>query len=247
MVCTMHATAATIQLRTAAQESNGLKFVAAGPEENAPITGLCVDILRAIERVEPDIRFNGDQRWMPLTRIEAELAGGVQDVAPCLIRNSEREARFAFLEPPLFPVGFSLAMRADDDVQVKSWDDVRKLGNNGTVLAVKGSGIIARTQMLATGIRFDADAATPELNLRKLLAGRGRFFYHATPILRQEIRRANLQGKVKLLSPPMDVTSSYLALGWHVPPETADKLRRALLRLQSSGELTRLQRKWEMQ
>jgi ABC-type amino acid transport substrate-binding protein len=247
MVCMMHAASATTLLRTAAPESNAPKFVATGPDEDAAIGGLCVDILRAIERVEPDIRFSGDQRWMPMARIEAELAGGVQDVAPCLVRNPEREARFAFLEPPLFPVGFSLAVRADDEVQIKNWDDVRKLGSNGTVLAVKGSGIIARTQMLAAGIRFDADAATPELNLRKLLAGRGRFFYHATPILRHEIRRANLQDKVKLLTPPMDVTAAYLALGWHVPPETADKLRRALLRLQSSGELMRLQRKWEMQ
>ncbi|WP_158590479.1 substrate-binding periplasmic protein [Noviherbaspirillum cavernae] len=235
---------AVTQLRTAAQEGTDPKYIAAAPGGSA-ITGLCIDILRAIERVEPDVKFVGDQNWMPLARIEAELAAGAQDAAPCLVKNPERDARLVFIEPPLYQISFVLAARANDPIQVSGWPDVRNLGPDGVVLVMKSSGAINRVNKDGTGILFDAEAKTPELNLRKLAAGRGRFFYHRTPGLKREISRAGLDGKIRILAPAMEVTPAYLVLGRHVSKEVTDKVRRAVSQLHASGELARIFQKWD--
>jgi ABC-type amino acid transport substrate-binding protein len=234
---------AVITLRTAAQEGSVPRFVPASSPEGAA-TGLCIDLLRAIERVDPEIRFTGDQTWMPLTRIEAELAAGVQDVGPCFVKDAEREANLVFVEPPLYQMTFSLAARADDNVQIRTWDDVRKLGSNGVVLSLRTSGPAKRAQKMAPGVTFDDSASSVELNLRKLVAGRGRFAYYSTPALRQNIERAGLTGKIRILTPPMDGAPVYLTVGKHVPKETVEKLRRAILQLHASGELPQLVQKW---
>jgi hypothetical protein len=37
------------------------------------MVGLCIDIMRAIEQIDPGLRFVGHQRWKPLIRAYSEL------------------------------------------------------------------------------------------------------------------------------------------------------------------------------
>lgn len=232
---------AITELRTVAQEGTEPKFVAT---KQGGVAGLCIDIMRAIERVEPSIKFVGDQTWMPLVRVEAEMASGDQDAAFCLVRSKDRETKFTYIEPPLYSIDFVLAVRADDRIDVRSWNDIRKLENN-TVLVMRSSGSINRVEESGGGIVFDSAAKTPEQNLHKLRAGRARFFYHRTPGLTGEIRRAGLEDQIRILPVVMDATESYLILGRHVPPEVVSKVQRAVATLQKMGELTRLRKKWD--
>ena len=242
MVATTSAVAAPTEIRTAAQEGSEPKYVANG---NA-VTGVCVDIMRAIERVAPEIKFTGDQRWMPLTRIEPSVQSGDLDAACGLVKNKEREGKYTYVEPELFPVKYQVAVRVDDSVQVAGWDDIRKLGDKGIVLSISGSGINKKVQDLG-GITLDTQAKTPAQNLEKLQNGRGRFFLFRSPGFNADIRQAGYKSKVKILPAVLDSTNFYLVLGKHVKKDAADKIQKAVADLSKSGELSKIVDRWEQE
>ncbi|MRV72383.1 transporter substrate-binding domain-containing protein [Duganella sp. FT92W] len=229
----------SIELRTAAQQGTAPKFVAA----DGGAAGLCIDIHRAIEKNDPGLRITGDQQWRPLPRLEAELRSGTLDIGCGLMRNREREADLSYAEPALFSVTYHLVARADDPVDVASWEDVRNLGEKGAILAIHGFGQVARLRELG-GLAIDSGATDATTNLRKLLAGRGRFYYHRSPGIGAEIRKAGLDGKVRVLPATMDTQRFYMVAGRHVPAGTVARLNRALAQLDASGELKRLFSKW---
>ncbi|SFV01720.1 substrate-binding periplasmic protein [Pseudoduganella namucuonensis] len=229
-----------MEIRTAAQLSSSPKFVQQGAGQ---VAGLCVDIHRAIERIDPSLRIVGDQTWRPLPRIEAEVRKGGLDIACGLLRNKEREASYHYLDTALFSVTYFLVARADDDVEINSWDDVRGLGDKGTILLIHGFGPIARLKEIG-GLQLDSGGSDARTNLMKLMAGRGRFYYHRSPGIATEIRQAALEGKVRVLPTVMDLQRFHMVAGKHVAQETLDKLRRALAQLEASGELKRLFSRW---
>ncbi|SFL67811.1 MULTISPECIES: substrate-binding periplasmic protein [Rugamonas] len=236
------APAAPLALRVAAQEGTEPKFI--GAERGGAIAGLCIDIFRAIEKIDPGLAFVGDQRWMPLIRIYSELASGGQDAACAVQHTAERDAKFLFLDPPLFPIAYHLLARVDDDVVVNDWDDVRRLGGNGVVLANRGFATTTVLEQLG-GLQIDASSTSPPMNLHKLIAGRGRLFLHRSPGLRAFLKRNGAAGKVKILPVVMETAPLYLAVGKHVDPGQVARLRHALQLLERRGELERLLRKWD--
>ncbi|NRR32998.1 transporter substrate-binding domain-containing protein [Oxalobacteraceae bacterium] len=236
-----HGAQAATELRTAAQESTAPKYQAG--EAGAGIVGLCIDVQRAIERIDPGLRFVGDQRWMPLVRIFTELSNGQQDVACALQRTRERLEKLNFIEPALVPIHYLLLARIDDQATVGSWDDVRRMGNSAVILANRGFASVTYLEELG-GLTVDASAASPELNMQKLLSGRGRFFYHRTPGLQDFLKRTGAVGKVRILPTVMYSSQMYMAFGRHVERATTERIQRALAQLEASGELERIVRKW---
>jgi polar amino acid transport system substrate-binding protein len=234
---------ALLQVRTAAQLGSAPKFVQ--PEEGGSrqVTGLCVDINRAIERQDPTLIIKGDQHSLPLTRIEAQMRAATLDIACGLLHTREREGAFNYLDPALFSVTYYLVARAGDQVAIDSWDDVRGLGDQDKILLIHGQGTIGRLKELG-GLQVDSGASDAKTALQKLLAGRGRFFYHRVPGLATEIRQAALDDKVRVLPAVMDIQRFHMVAGRHVAPGTQDKLRRALAQLEASGELKRLFERW---
>lgn len=236
--------AGAADLRTAAQDATAPKFVARHGPAGAQVVGLCIDILHAIERLDPELRFVGTQHWLPMPRVEAGLAAGTLDVACALLRTPEREARFLFIEPALFPANFYLAVRADDQVRVKDWDDVRRLGAQGTVLVMHGFGIAQRLKRIG-GLRVDDGGNDSATNFNKLLAGRGRFYLHRAPGIQWEISRAGMDNRIKLLSPPILSEGLHMIASRKLAPELAERLRAAIVQLRADGALERLRAKWE--
>lgn len=230
----------SVILRVAAQEGTEPKFIARG----GTVVGLCVDILRAIEKQEPGLTFTGDQHWMPLVRVFTELAGGEQDAACGVQHTPDREGKFTFLEPALFRNDYMLLARADDPVAVNSWDDVRQLGPRTVVLANRG---FASVQVLeaAGGLHVDARSANPAMNLNKLIAGRARLFLHRTPGLQAFLNRNGATDKVRILPVVLASAPVYLVLGKHVASDTVARVQHALTQLDKTGELERLLRRWD--
>ena len=237
--------AASITLiRTAAQEATEPKFVTMQYEGKPVVGGLCIDIMRAIEKVAPDLKFVGDQSWEPLVRVEAGVANGTLDAACGLLRNAHRKARFNYIEPALFPVNYYLAVRVDDDVQVNNWDDVRKLGDEGIILVINGFGMIKRLNEIG-GLTVDSGAMDSRSNLEKLLAGRGRFYIHRSPGIIAEIEKAGMQDKVRLLPTVIHSEKFHMVTSKALAPKTVERMRKAIAQLEKSGELKRLLEKWE--
>ncbi len=231
-------------IRTAAQHATEPKFIAVKRAGVDHVVGLCIDIMRAIERVDPSLKFVGDQAMQPLSRVEAGVTFGDLDAACGFVRTPQREAKFNYVEPPLFPVKYYLVARADDDIQIGNWDDVRKLGEHGVILVIHGFAISKRLEEIG-GLRVDSGANTSALNFQKLLAGRARFYYHRSPGVLAEIRNAGLAGKVKVLPANMDTQKFYMALSKALPADVAERVRAAIAQLSKSGELAELLAKWD--
>ncbi|WP_056403787.1 ABC transporter substrate-binding protein [Massilia sp. Root418] len=228
------ATAAPLLLRTAAQDNNTLKY-----EVGARRKGICVEVIKAVEQVAPGLRFTGWTQPMSLPRIESALAEGQLDVFCALIRTGAREAKFGYIDVPVYTVRHKIAVRADDKVAVKTLDDIRKLGPDSVIIVSRGS---AYASQLAgePGLRLDASSSDPEVNLRKLMNRRGRFFYHAEGALRRTIADEHLTGMVKLLPAVFKEEPLYFAVSRTLAPATAAQLRHALQTLAEQGELQRI-------
>lgn len=235
---------AVTEIRTAAQEATEPKFVILRQDGKTSVGGLCIDIMRAIERVAPDLKFVGDQAWEPLVRVEAGVANNTLDAACGFLRNSLREAKFTYIEPALFPVHYYLAVRKDDEVQVGNWDDVRKLGDQGIILVINGFGMIKRLNDIG-GLKVDSGANDSKTNLEKLLAGRGRFYIHRAPGIMHEIGKAGMQDKVKLLPTAIHSEKFHMVVSRGLPAETVEKMRKAIALLEKNGELKKMLDKWE--
>jgi polar amino acid transport system substrate-binding protein len=235
------AQAPIVTLRVAAQEGTEPKFISGGPGR---IIGLCVDLFRTIERIDPGLIFVGDQQWMPLPRTISELAGHQHDALCAVQRTPERARQFLYLDTPLFTLNYMLLARANDPVVINHWDDVRKLGAQGVVLVNRGYTTAEMLEQIG-GLQINSSASSPVINLQKLLAGRGRFFLHRGPGLQGFLQRAGVAGKVRVLPQVMFHTSTYMAMGTHVDPAVVARVRRALEQMERTGELARLLKKWD--
>ncbi|MBC3809582.1 transporter substrate-binding domain-containing protein [Undibacterium seohonense] len=230
---------AVVVIRTAAQESSEPKFIALHQNHQVAIGGICVDIFRAIEKRNPEIQFSGDQVWMPRMRIDANFIENRID-AICGVQNIERNtAQYKLLDTPLFSVDYLLAVRADDPIEVTTWEEIRALNNDGIILVLRGFGITDILQNMG-GLKIDNGATSSLSNLRKLLAGRGRFYCHRSPGIKKSISQAGFEKQVRLLESPKLSEKFYMGLRKNLPEKHITMINDSLLFLHKSGELKRI-------
>lgn len=225
-------------LRTTAQEDARPRYLAPLPGQSAA-SGFCAEVLFAIQRLDPALRFSGLERAMPVNRMLALLQTGQLDVFACLSKTTEREATLRFLDPPILELRNRLAVRADDPIDVRSLDELRALGKGGTILVNRGTSSAQWLQQQA-GLFVDATGNDQPDNLKKLMAGMGRFYLRHDFGLQAEIEALKLHQQVRILPWVLQSQSQYLAIHRSLPAETQRRLTAALLQLQQSGELARL-------
>ncbi|GJJ02041.1 hypothetical protein RugamoR64_25790 [Duganella rhizosphaerae] len=243
LLATAGASIAATEIRTAAQQGTEPKFQSADAT-GARVVGICIDIMRAVEKLDPGLKFTGDQVWQPLPRIYSAMDRGVQDASCGLSHSPERDKKYVFVGPPLFSIRYYLIARSDDAALIANWDDLRKLAPDNVVLANRGFAGV--TVLESAGVaQIDAGAADPKLNLQKLLAHRGRFFFHRTPGLQAVLDRSGMAAKFKILPTVMAVSPLHFVVGKQVDPAVVERLRAALQTLEKSGELERIARSWD--
>jgi ABC-type amino acid transport substrate-binding protein len=210
---------------------------------NADKPGLCIEVMQALTRTDPELRFVGIEQEMPLKRVESELASGELDVFFGLIKTPERHALMFIESPALYAVRHQVAVRASDTVQVNTLDDIRKLGKEGLVLTTQGTAYPHYLDDFA-GLYVDTSTSNNSQLFKMLLAGRGRFFYQGDSTLRSQIKTDGLEAMVRILPAVFKIDSQLVA---HAPSLSAGKLRRlrlALEQLEKSGELAKLRAKY---
>lgn len=223
-----------IDVRTAAQDSQP-KFI----KDGAAITGLCIDIFKALERTDPDLKFAPLSGFTPLPRTEAQLLEGSLDVICGLAGTKDRKEKFDVIDTPIYTTHLTLAVRKDDPTDVKGFDDIRKLGPDAIVLTVTQT-VQAELAAAQPGLKVDSAAKDTSQNLQKLVAGRGRFILHNDFALVDEIRRDNLGDKVKLLPVQLTTEGRFFIVSKKAPAGLKDKLAAALDKLSKSGELAKI-------
>ena len=207
------------------------------------VTGLCIDIMRAIEKIDPEIRFSGDQETMPQARVLSLMERGELDVSFCLNKSAEREKKFLIVEPSLYEVHYKLAVRRDDKIDVQSFDDIRKLGDQGIILVNFDTASVKFLQDVG-GLKIDSSGLTQEVNLRKLVGGRGRFYYRHERGLRSELEAGGFAKDVKLLPAVLDRQEQFAIFSRSADPAAVARVQKALEKLKASGELAKLKAKY---
>jgi len=139
----------------------------------------------------------------------------------------------------LYNVRHQVAVRADDPVDVRDFADIRALGAQGVILATRASGY---PSFLAgqPGLIVDAGAADDAQNLRKLLGGRGRFFYQSDATLRHVIEAEGLQERVRILPAVFHADAELLAHAPGLAPERLARVVAAMRTLELNGTAARL-------
>lgn len=233
--------ALAIDLHTAAQDSLPKYYKL----DDNTMGGICVDIIKAIEDIEPQITIHGYQEFLPFKRLQNKLKSGQLDVFFGLKKTAERRAIYQFLDIPLYHLNYVLAARIDEEVEIKSFDDLRALGPEGRVLTVYGT---AACQFIHNegGILVDDGAKSSEILLKKLLHGRGRFAFYHDLGLSSVIRKNHLENHVKILPTKFSTYHHYVAFSQHVSAETISLVGAALLQLKKSGALDRIHRQYDL-
>ncbi len=231
------------RMRVAVQENSAPKY-ADQLQSGSAAQGICPDLLRAIERQDPRLRFAFEPFSQPLKRIEHGMS--VADTeANCLADNAERRVKFHVLPITLFSFNYHLIARADDPVRVKDWDDVRHLGDEGKILVVSGSGVLERLRKVG-GLSVEESGKSATANLKKLVIGRGRFFYYRTHDWDSQVHDARVTGQVRVLPARLEAVRFHLMFGRHVDPAVIARASHALQVIEADGTLAKLRVKWHL-
>ena len=228
------ANAHAMEVRTAAQDSQP-KFIKNG----TTISGLCIDIFKAIEHTDPELKFAPLSGFTPLPRTESQLLEGTLDVICGLAGTKDRKEKFDIIDIPIYTTHLTLAARKDETADVKSFEDIRKLGPDAVVLTVTQT-MQADLAAAQPGLRVDSAAKDTSQNLQKLVANRGRFILHNDFALVDEIKRDNMGDKVKLLPVQLSTEGRFFIVSKKAPAGLKDKLTSALDKLSKSGELAKI-------
>ena len=234
-----NAAATHLTVSVMAQESIPPKWIL----EDGAAQGLCPDVLAAIERIEPRIRFVGYDRGRSILVIEDALGSGKVSAACGLMDSPRRNSVALRSQVPLYQVRLRLAAVVSDSQVITSLADLARL--KPLVNTARGSGYIARLKEL--GIPVDDSTGDNVVNLRKIVAGHGRYTYMNELSLLYLIRSEHLEGKVKMLPAVFDEEPLYFWVSRKADPALAPMLDQALVRLKANGELARIYDRWTSQ
>ncbi|MDM4766050.1 transporter substrate-binding domain-containing protein [Pelomonas sp. SE-A7] len=235
------AAAADLPIFVPAQEKAPHKFILG---QGAP-RGICPDLLLAMQKLEPGLRFEGFDQELSLSLIEQGLRNGNVGAACALLDLPSRQAYAHKLATPLYRVRHMVVLRADDAARPTTLQDLRKLSGEQPMLTTRGA---SHGQfLLRQGFRIDESTGDYQANLRKLLAQRSRFFYGGEFALLRAIQASGLEQQVKLLPSVFHEEMIYFWTSRKLPLAQHERLERALSRLQASGELARIVRSYHEQ
>lgn len=234
------AAAQAVEIKTPTYESKP-KFYKEGNE----VKGLCIDVLRMIEKAAPEIKFSVEY-GIPLKRVEMGVTDGVYDLLLCATRTPARSAAMHMINVPIYTVEDVLVVRADDPLKDATLDDIRKLGSGNPVMTYIGTGQqawLAEQQ----GLTLDMNALTPEVVFQKLAAKRGRFVFAGKAIVANMFKQPKFVGKFRILPTPVRSAGRFFYFSKKVPPATIDKVTAVLNDLASKGELKKIASRYTLE
>ena len=228
-------------IRTLAQDGFTAKF----NFENKAKPGIVIEIFRAIEKIDPGVKFVGYEVKASTARVEDSVVTGEVDTFFGLVKTPERTHKYQYVDTPLYTTRGILVARANDPVQIRGWDDIRVLGDAGGVLVARGTSHASHLKSLG-GLSVDDQSATTVGNLRKLLAGRGRFFFASDINAAEEIRALKLDAQVKILPVNFWETQIYAVFSRKTHPAIVKRISDDLKMLEKTGELKKIYARYIM-
>lgn len=222
-------------VRTMGQESLPPKWMI---RDGRP-AGLCPDIFTAMEKAEPRLKFKGQDDFRSVPQIEQGLQSGAVGAA-CALLDSERRRKVAHMSGKLYIVRHRLAAASSDKVNVESIDELVRL----KPLITTSRGAAYTDQLRVLGLEVDDSTGDNLINMKKILAGHGRFVYMNELTLAWLIRENKLSDKVRLLPAVLKEEPIFFWISRKTDPEAARLMNAALVKLKASGDLGRIYERW---
>lgn len=232
------APAQEVSLRTVQQAGSALKYSPAGAPRKP---GLCLEILRAVEKAEPSVRFTGLERQVPLKRVERLLAEGLVDAFFCLLKSPEREKQWRYAPVPLYVIRHVVVQRADDAREFRTLAELAAASRRKHVLVTRGTAIARH--LLNAGVAISEVASEREA-LQMLTMGRADLIYGQDVNLQHHMAENQLADPLKIGRTVFQEEPHYLALRADLPAAVEDKLTQALRKLERDGVLRMLAGKY---
>lgn len=228
--------AQTVAVRILGQESIPPKWVA---KDSGGLEGICPDILSAMEKAEPRLKFTGHDEFRSVPVIEQGLQTGAVQAA-CALLDSDKRRKIAYQSVRLYNVKHRLAATIADKAVVDSIDDLVKL----KPLITTSRGAAYSDQLRQLGLEVDDSTGDNVTNLRKILGGHGRFVYMNEMTLVWLIREQRLQDKVRILPAILKEEPIYFWISKKTDAQATQLIQQALQKLQKNGELNRIYERW---
>jgi len=207
--------------------------------------GLCIEIIQAIEKVNPQISFSGYQTYLPFRRLQKYLEDGKLDVFFGLKKTVARKGKYTFIDPPLYQLNYVALVRQGDRVVIAETADVNSLGRHGKLLTINGT---AASKYLRSqeGLAVDDSARTPEMLLKMLIAKRGRFAFYHDLGLSYLIANKEIEKQVRILPAAFSTYYHYAAFSKNTEHGQVAKVKRALETMKRKGILNQIRNKYSV-
>lgn len=206
-------------------------------DKKKPYGGLCIEIMELIEKKSNNqIKFSAPERLVKFKRIKKDLEDGKIDVYLGLAKKNGREKIYNYINFPLYKVNFVLAARKDDNINIKSFNDIRDLGEEGIILMNPGTSSENFLKRQG-GLKIDSGATNLSINLLKLVIKRGRFVYSHDLGLISTIKKEGLTEHIKIVPTTFTSHYHYMAFSKKIPVEVVEKIEKILYESSNNGEL----------
>lgn len=228
------APAQEIRLRTVQQAGSAVKY---DPTGKPAKPGLCMEILRAVEKAEPSLRFTGLQQHVPLKRVERLLAEREVDAFFCLLKSPERERQWRYAPVPLYVIRHVVVQRAEDARDFDTMAELAAASRVKRVLVMRGTAIARH--LLQADVTI-AEVGSEREALRMLAMGRADIIYGQDINLRHHIADSGLSERMKIGRAIFQEEPQFLAMRADLPVAIEEKLTQALRKLERDGVLRQI-------
>jgi ABC-type amino acid transport substrate-binding protein len=232
------APAQELTLRTVQQANSTVKY---DPDGGPLKPGLCLEILRAVEKLDPGLRFAGLDQAVPLKRVERLLAEGLVDVFFCLLKSPEREKQWRYAAVPLYTIRHVVVQRADDPRSPDSLAELADWSRRKPVLVMRGTALARR--LVAANVTV-AEVGSEREALQTLTLGRADAIYGQDINLLRHVADSRLADKFRFGRTVFQEESQFLALRADLPAAHEERLTQALRKLEKDGTLRQLAEKY---
>ena len=224
-------------LKSAAQDSYPKYYLS-----NGKMKGICVDIIKAIEKISPEIKIIGYNKFLPFKRLQEYLNIGKINIFFGLKKTDERLKKYIFLKTPLYKLKYVIAVRADDKIKINNLNEFKLACKNNSIITIRGS---ASYKFLR---KFKGVSIIEANNVKKLLKmlilKHGRMgFYHNLALI-TAIKQYNFQNKIKILPINFPSYYQYVALYKKTHPQIVHILNNSLIKLKKIGKLRRIENRY---
>jgi len=227
-----------LSLRTVRQAGSLVKYA---PDGDPRQPGLCMEILLAVERIDPGLRFDGTDQQVPLKRVERLLAERQIDAFFCLLKSPDREAQWRYLPVPLYTIRHVLVQRAADARPFGTLAELALASRYKPVAITRGT--VLRQPLEAAGVRY-VEVSSEREALQMLALGRADAVYGQDINLLRYIADERLGEQLSVSRNAFHEESQFLTTRADLPAAQVERLTQALRRLERDGTLRELSGKY---